>query len=96
MASTEDPGRQTYHGYAVIYSNSFCSTNACHYAELAFQLCSITINIKLRFLHIIRIPESENCCFWNPESKNLEFRLQLYESKFCLQLESLMFHYQGI
>lgn len=37
---------------------------------------------------LIRIPESKNCCFWNHESKkNLEFRLQLYESKFRLQLE---------
>ena len=64
-----------------------------HYAELAFQLCSITINIKLRFVQnrskiipcrVIQIPESKN-----PESKkNLEKRLELYESKFRLQLES--------
>ena len=57
-----------------------------HYAELAFQLCSITINIKLRFVQnrskiipcrVIQIPESKNC---------LESRIQ---EKFGIQTSTL-------
>ena len=117
MASTEDPGRQTYH---VTFYNC-CSWvrlrnyyffkiflfNKCHYAELAFQLCSIKINIKLRLSQsrskiipckVIPFPESKNCCFWNHEcKKNLNSDLNSTNPNFAYSWNAeSKFHCQGI